>query len=131
MMAIALLQVPWAFTQILHMGYLFDESSFFFAYKSIYPRSEPIPETLKALRSAGLVSELFFNNEGNLPNFPFLRFSAKLCISGHVHSLKQLSRRAARHLLWKSNLKIPALKAELPIPESLISYLCYDDINFY
>lgn len=131
-MAASLSKVPRIFIHILHLGYLFDEATFFSVFKRLSTESENHSNALAVLRSAGfgctIILDFLGTNEGDV-NCAFRLEPISNQILGSVRSLKQLSRSAVRHCLWKSKLKTPIPKAALPLPITLISFLCYTDIE--
>lgn len=110
MMRLALRINPCAFQQILHLGYVVDYDVVMKETCRIVVDTEVV-HTFHAKAFAAL-------NE------------AGFSVAGNVKTLKQLCRKAIHSGLKFRRTSFPIPELNLPLPNSLVNYLCFKEVNF-
>ncbi len=142
MIRIALYMSPKAFLHILHHGYYIDDGVVLNAFQIIRQGIiQPVhTAAMSSLHAAGFLIEPCITGDDSPIKQGIslfckfykeeLLYSFLIYESEQVVTLKQLSRKAIHFGLknHQSQTRIPELN--LPLPSSLIKYLCFDDVNF-
>ena len=114
-MRLALRTNPCAFQHTIHLGYVVD-------YDIVVKEACRYCRNSRDIVDAGLVHPFH-------PHQAFLD-AAGFSAAGNVKTLKQLSRQAIHSGLKFRQIFLPIPELNLPLPNSLVNYLCFDDVNF-